>query len=405
VPSELTNERFDVLTSDLVVRRGHDSRWPPWAQWNRAFGRPYTIGVEEEVMLLDGADLSLAQCSEDVYGRLSDELAAHTSLETHAAVIELCTGVHAHAAGAVAELAALRARLAGELGEMGLVAASAGTYPLACPEIRVSGSQRYQAIADSMRSLARREPTLALHVHVGVPDPDDAVRLLGRLRAVVPLLVALSANSPFAAGRDSGFCSARTVIFQGFPRTGLPRRFADYADYVAAVDGLLAPEAVPDPSFLWWDLRLQPRLGTVEVRAMDAQTSIAETAALVALVRSLARLALERDDEPAEVRIAPEALAENRFLAARDGLEARLIDPAVGRLAPARALLDTLVARCQAHADPADAFALDQVMRLAMRGGAAGQRALARDHGLEGLAATLARRFAASSRRPQPAPA
>jgi carboxylate-amine ligase len=146
---------------------------------------------------------------------------------------------------------------------------------------------------------------------------------------------------------------------------------------------------------------LQPKLGTVEVRAMDAQTSIAETAALVALVRSLARLELEREDEPAE-HAGPEVLAENRFLAARDGLEARLIDPAAGRLVPARALLDTLVARCRAHSDPAGAFALGQVIRLAMRGGAARQRTLARDRGLVGLVATLAQRFATSSPLPRP---
>jgi carboxylate-amine ligase len=370
---------------------------PPWAQWNGA-GRRYTIGVEEEVLLLERADFSLAQRSEHVLARLSDGLSAHTSLETHAAVIELFTGVHEDVAEAVSELEALRTRLATEVGAMGLTAVSAGTYPLACPEVRVSGSRRYRAIAESMRSLARREPTLALHVHVGVPDPEDAVRLLNGLRAVVPLLVALSANSPFSHGRDTGFASARTVIFQGFPRTGPPRRFADYADYVAAVDGLIAPGAVPDPSFLWWDVRLQPALGTVELRAMDAQTTIPDTAALVALVRSLARLELE--GSPAAGTVSPEVLAENRFLAARDGLDARLIDPAGGRLVPARALLDTLVARCRADADSSAALGLDHVMRLAIANGAARQRAVAGDQGLAGLVSTLAQRFAASGHGP-----
>jgi glutamate---cysteine ligase / carboxylate-amine ligase len=379
--------------------RGHAA--PAWAQWNVS-GRRYTIGVEEEVLLLDRAGFSLAQRSEDTLERLSEGLSAHTSLETHAAVIELFTGVHEDVAGAVAELAALRARLAGELGAMGLAPASAGTYPLACPEIQVSGSRRYRAIAESMRSLARREPTLALHVHVGVPDPQDAVRLLNGLRGAVPLMVALSANSPFAAGRDTGFCSARTVIFQGFPRTGPPRWFSDYADYVRAVDGLIASGAVPDPSFLWWDVRLQPALGTVEVRAMDAQTTIADTAALVALVRSLARLVLEREPEPAGRPIAPEVLAENRFLAARDGLGARLIEPAAERLVPARALLEQLVARCRPHDDPAAGLELDRAMLLATRGGAASQRELADELGLRGLVATLTQRFAASSPGPPP---
>ncbi len=401
--SESSNERFGRLTPDLVLRRGSgaDPRRPRWARWNGDLGRRYTVGVEEEVLLLDRGDLSLAQCSEEVLAALSDGLSAHVSLETHAAVIELFTGVHGDVAGAVAELAGLRSRLADELEGIGLVAASTGTYPLACPsEVRVCGSRRYRAIAASMRSLARREPTLAMHVHVGVPNAQDAVRLLNGLRAVVPLLVAVSANSPFSQGRDSGFDSARTVIFQGFPRTGPPRWFAGYGDYVDAVDGLIGAGAVPDPSFLWWDVRLQPRLGTVEVRAMDAQTTIPDTAGLLALVRSLARLVL--DGETADWWVAPEVLAENRFLAARDGLEARLIDPAGGRLVPARALLEELVARCRAHADPADALELDRLTRLAMRGGAARQRALAGEYGLAGLVATLAQRFASSGQRLRP---
>ena len=146
------------------------------------------------------------------------------------------------------------------------------------------------------------------------------------------MLLALSANSPFSQGRDSGFASARTVIFQGFPRTGTARRFADYTDYVEAVDPLIASGALPDPSFLWWDVRLQPPLGTVEVRVMDAQSSVADSAPLIALVQSLAPLMLE--GEPPNGATAPEILAENRFLAARDGLQAKLDRPREARARP-----------------------------------------------------------------------
>ena len=127
------------------------------------------------------------------------------------------------------------------------------------------------------------------------------------------------------------------MIFQGFPRTGTPRRFESYADYVGAVDALIGPGALPDPSFLWWDVRLQPVLGTVEVRVMDAQSSVADSAALIALVQGLARLELE--GAPTDEAIGTEALAENRFLAARDGLDAWLIDPNQRRLVPVRELL------------------------------------------------------------------
>ncbi len=349
-------------------------------------------------MLLRPPDHSLAESSEWVLARLSAELAKHTCAETHAAVIELATGIHLDVAGAVAELAGLRSRLARELGAIDLRAACAGAYPLAgASETRVSGGARYQAVADSMRALARREPTMALHVHVGVPDPEDAIRLLNGIREVVPVLLALSANSPFCQGRDSGFASARTVIFQGFPRTGTARRFTGYADYVGAVDPLIASGALPDPSFLWWDVRLQPALGTVEVRVMDAQSTVADSAPLIALVQSLARLVLE--GEPQRSSVAPEVLAENCFLAARDGLGARLIDPVKRRLVPVRALVGALAERCGPHATALGCSAeLEQVRRLAAVNGADRQRSWAgATSGLPGLVSTLSERFARPS--------
>ena len=300
--------------------------WPSWARWNDSRSGRYTIGVEEELKLVRAADHSLAPCSDAVMARLSGPLARHASPETHAAAIELRTGVHRDVSSACDELAALRAALASELAAMGLLAASTGTYPLPGPDATAtSNGARYQSVAETMGLLARREPTSALHVHVGVPDPEDAVRVLNGLRGVLPLLIALSANSPFCQGRDSGFASARTVIFQAFPRTGTARPFEDYGDYVGAIDVLIDCGALPDPSFLWWDARLQPVLGTVEVRVMDAQTTVADSAPLIALVQCLARLALE--DEPPLRAIGAEVLAENRFLAARDGLDAQLIDP------------------------------------------------------------------------------
>ena len=161
-------------------------------------------------MLLNPSDFSLAQSGEKVLRRLSGTLHAHAAPETHASVIELATGIHSDVAGAVAEFAALRAHLDRQLRAMGLIAASAGMYPLAnSGETRVSGSARYRVVAGSMRTLARREPTLALHVHIGIPDPEEAIRVLNRLRGAVPVLLALSANSPFCQGRDSGFASAR----------------------------------------------------------------------------------------------------------------------------------------------------------------------------------------------------
>ena len=221
--------------------------------------------------------------------------------------------------------------------------------------------------------------------------------MLNGLRRSIPVLLALSANSPFWRGRDTGFASTRTSIFQAFPRAGPPRFFADYFDYIGAVDVLIAPGAIPDPSFLWWDVRLQPVLGTVEVRVMDAQSTVREVAPLVALVQSLARLELEGDTSPA----APgaEVLAENRFLAARDGMEARLIDPAARSLVPVRETLEALLAECRPHAVALGcAQALDGVRCLAAATGADRQHAFAAGPGsLDDLVASLAERFLAPS--------
>ena len=370
-----------------------------WARWNDSYDCRYTVGAEEEVMLLNPADHALSQCSDAVLARLSGRLADHIAPETHAAVVELATGVHARVAGIVAELAGLRLQLAGALAGMGLRVASAGAYPLVpSVESRVSGSGRYRKVAESMRALARREPTLALHVHVGVPDPDDAIRVLNGLRGAVPVLLALSANSPFSQARDTGFASSRTVIFQGFPRTGTARAFADYADYVEAVDGLIASGALPDPSFLWWDVRLQPMLGTVEVRVMDAQSTVADSEALIALVQSLARL--ELTDEPPDLEVGPEVLEENRFLAARDGLNARLIDPVKRRLLPVRELVETLLERCGPHAAALGcSVELERIQTLAAANGADRQRAQAADTGVVQLVSALAEQFASQCER------
>ena len=347
-------------------------------------------------MLLEPADWSLAQSGDGVLARLSDELSPHTSPETHAAVVELATGIHPDVDGVVAELASLRNRLSRELDAMGLAVAAAGTHPSTVrEETEVSGATRYRALDDSLRVLARREPTMALHVHVGVPAPEDAIRLLNGLRRNIPVLLALSANSPFWQGRDSGFASARTVIFQAFPRSGPPRLFADYADYVEAVDALITSGAITDPSFLWWDVRLQPSLGTVEVRVMDAQSRIREVAPLVALIQSLARLELE--GETSSVEPSAEVLAENRFLAARDGMDARLIDPAARCLIPVREMLDSLLAKCRPHAFALGcAGALDRVRPLATANGAERQRRfIAHNRRLDELVASLADQFPA----------
>ncbi|HEV7562940.1 MAG TPA: YbdK family carboxylate-amine ligase [Solirubrobacterales bacterium] len=323
--------------------------WASWAEPNEL--GPYTVGIEEEVMLLDQLTWALAHRIDSVLPRLPHGHTASFTAETHGSALEIQTGVHTNIPEAIDELAALRTELDATLRPLSMRAASAGTHPFAVwQEIVVSAGERYQFVYGSMRELARREPTFGLHVHVGVPNPEAAIHAANRLRTHIPLLLALSVNSPFWQGRDTGLASARTPLFQAFPRVGIPRPFADYAEYVESVDVLIRCDAVPEPTFLWWDVRPQPRFGTVEVRIMDAQTTLPDTAAIAALVQCIVRAEVEGEDHM-ERAMPQEVLSENRFLAARDGMDADLIEPELGRRLPARELLAELVAVCGPHAD------------------------------------------------------
>jgi carboxylate-amine ligase len=333
--------------ADAAPGIGTWARWAPGAR-----SSPWTIGVEEEVMLLDPTDWSLASRADVVMSHLTGELASHASTETHGSALELRTDPHVTVADGLAQLEDLRGDLARELELLDLRAAVAGLHPFTLwQDTQISDGDRYRFLYGSMRELARREPTFALHVHVAVPDADSALRAINRLRTHLPLLLALSANSPFWQGRETGLASARTPLFQAFPRVGIPRAFLDYADYVATIDLLLRCEAFPEPTFLWWDARLQPRFGTIEVRIMDAQTTVADSAALTALVQCLVRLEATDGSGADPLIDLPEVLAENRFLAARDGAEASLIDARLGRRSPVPDVLDSLVDLCAPHAE------------------------------------------------------
>jgi len=345
---------------------------PAWAAWAEPHQLgPYTVGMEEEVMLLDEHSWALAHRIDSVLPRLPHGRDDSFTAETHGSALEIQTGIHARIGAAIEELAALRRELEDVLRPLSMRAASAGTHPFAVwQEIVVSAGSRYQFVYGSMRELARREPTFGLHVHVGVPDAEAAIHAANRLRTHIPLLLALSVNSPFWQGRDTGLASARTPLFQAFPRVGIPRPFADYAEYVESVDVLIRCDAVPEPTFLWWDVRPQPRFGTVEVRIMDAQTQLGESAAIAALVQAVVRAEVE-GSEHLERPMPQEVLAENRFLAARDGMDAELIEPELGRRVPARELLADLVAVCRPHAQALECEAeLDRVLTLGERTGA-----------------------------------
>ena len=367
-----------------------------WAKWKG--DAEYTLGVEEEVMLLNPHDWSLAQQIDRVLPAVSEGLANHVTPETHRSALEIGTGIHQTVAGLAEELLALRRKVEAELAPLGLRAASAGTHPFTVwHETVVSTGPRYELVYGSMRELARREPTFALHVHVAVPDPEDAIQLVNRMRAHLPVLLALSVNSPFWQGRDTGLGSARTPLFQAFPRVGIPRAFKDYSDWVETVDLLMRCDAFPEPTFLWWDVRPQPKFGTVEVRILDAQTGVAETAALAAFVQCIARLEVQDGYASEKLVQTREALEENRFIAARDGMDAELISPDDECRLPVRDQVQGLLAACEPHAAALGCEAeLEPLTSMAQTTGAFRQLELARgSNRLRGLVAALAGAFVA----------
>lgn len=326
----------------------------------------YSLGVEEELIAVHPDTLMPCGGTEDLLERagLAPE---HVTGEVTDGVLELRTPVCDEAGEAVGILTALRAELA-ELTPL----VGAGVHPLArFADVELRGGERYELIGTSLRSLMRQTPHCGVHVHVGMPDGETAVRAANGMRAWIPLLQALGANSPYWYGRDSGLASARSVICNSLPRSGLPRTFADYADYVATVEELRALGEFPDDSYLWWDLRPHPRLGTLEIRALDAQSSVEDLVALVALIHCLA---VHEASAPPRRGPGPEALRELSFRATRDGLDAKLL--LNGSMRPVRELAHHAVGVAGAYA--ADLGCWDELMlvhRLLERGnGAVRQR-------------------------------
>ncbi len=283
-----------------------------------AAGRPWGVGVEEELIMVDPRTRALAHTGVETIAAMGpDPAPGEAKPDTYSALVELASPVSRTAGEGVAALSALRARLRAT----GAVAIGAGIHPDgAFGDVEHVPDARYATVVAQLGGLIRRTPTCALHVHVGMPDGDAAVRACNGLREHLPLLQALAANSPFWFGRDSLLASARAQLFRAYPRAEIPRAFRDFEDYRASVDAVVAAGGLPDYTFLWWDVRPHPRLGTVEVRAMDSQSALWSAAALAALVQCLARAEADRSG-PWSPR---EALMEASFTAARDGLAARL---------------------------------------------------------------------------------
>jgi glutamate---cysteine ligase / carboxylate-amine ligase len=295
---------------------------------------PYTLGVEEEYMLLDGETLDLVQHVEAVLeAAAGHELEPRVNPELMQSVLEIATPVCRTAAEVDDELRKLRAYVTGLAREQGLRVGSAGTHPFSLFERqRITARDRYRHLVDQMQYVARRELIFGLHIHVAVDDCERAIQIVNGLLVHLPAFLALSASSPFWRGEPTGLASSRQMVFAAFPRSGPPPRFENYNDYAEVVGQLEKTGCIADYTHIWWDIRLHPRFGTVEIRVCDAVTRVEDAVALAAFCQCLVKLYSERHAIGAEIPSFHRILTtENKWLAARYGLEAPVMDLVTGR--------------------------------------------------------------------------
>ena len=344
------------------------------------FRSEFSLGIEEELMLVGARHpWALEPVAAEVLGRMApaETVAGH---EAYAAEIELRTPVCRSAEEAARALRNGREALVGA----GATLLAAGLHPTASfGDAELVDEPRYRRVRADMRGLIERTPECALHVHVGMPDADTAIRVFNGMRGWLPVLQALSANSPWWFGRDSGLASARWAMVRAYPGRGIPPVFADYGAYEEVVAAARAAGGFADYTHLWWDVRPHPRHGTVEVREMDAQTSLDAVAAIAALIVALARREAE---DPRASHPSREALEWSSFRAARDGLAAEVLDGA-GEIRPVTAVIAQLL---EELGGDGELEPLERLMRDG--GGAAIQRRAAARGGPRGLVSDLVAR-------------
>ncbi len=312
-------------------------------------GSGYSLGVEEELHIVDATTGELVPKIEDIMARLPKGLAEFVSYELFQSVLEIKTPPCATAADAERHLRELRGRVGSWAAACGASLASAGTHPFSrYRDQKVTEQERYTKVIETLRWVAEREVIFGQHVHVAVPDGEKAIEAHNRLSEQAPLLLALSANSPFWQDFDTGFESCRVKIFETFPRAGLPPAFPDWEAFEGYVDLMVRSGAMDDYTYCWWDVRPHPNIGTIELRILDSQTSLKHTTALTALTQCVVAHALEESEPRGPYN--RDIAEENRWRASRHGMDAGFYDAAGDRTVPARDVARDLVERLRPHA-------------------------------------------------------
>ncbi|MEV7608430.1 YbdK family carboxylate-amine ligase [Microbacterium sp. NPDC089320] len=342
------------------------------------------FGVEEEFVLLDEQTLVPSAMSPETRERILAEVGSGLTPEYLTCQIESATEPCVTRADAERQLRRTRSLLRDHAGAQYGMFAPTGTPFISPNRFAVSRSAHYDSVAAQLAEITREHEVNGLHIHVEVPDDEERVRVLNRVRAWLPALLAISGNAPFSHGRDTGFDSWRSILIRRLPSSWSPPHFHDLDDYRRRIAEFVDLGSLADPSSLSWTARLSERFPTVEVRVFDAQLTIDDTLLAVALTRAL--LVSDALDDCAVVEL--DAIDASLWTAARFGPGARLVDPADGRIAPAWSVVDRLVDRIRptlAHLGD-DEFVDEGIARIKAYGtGAQRQRAAYAERGSAGL--------------------
>ena len=353
-------------------------------------GTPFSLGAEEELFLVDPVNGRMVNSSAAVTARLSSAMAG-IERELHAGMVEFISDVCSNAGDVIGQLAHRRAACLGT----GIGLLGSGTHPTATDdEAQISDKERYERV-HRLLGAAVATPVAGLHIHVGMPDAETAIKVFNAMRVHLPLLQGLAANSPFRHGLDTGLASARGVTISSWPRSGVPRTLRDYEDFCEMADLLTRAAGVDDYTWFWWKLRPHPKLGTVEIRTLDAQSSLHDTEALVALTHCLARAAADR--EPVG-NLPTELVEEGMFRATRFGVRAQLPDGR-GDLHEFEKVLESALAQAQPYAKELQCEqAVARIPALVAAGGGSGrQRAVCELSGFDSLLRDLIKTTAQTS--------
>src|SRR5881392_1935684 len=319
-----THDTMDVVTSPQTA----SSKLKKTPKRLRSSDHVFTLGIEEELQIIDPETRELRSHIQQILADGKIILKKQIKPELHQSIVEIGTKICSDARDARRQITALRTELAKLAAQHGLVIASSGTHPFShWMDQLITVNERYATIINDMQQVARVCLTFGLHVHVGIPDREEAIDIMNQARYFLPHLYALSVNSPFWLGQNTGLKAYRQMIFERFPRTGIPDAFESLSEYEDYLKLLVSTNCIDNAKKIWWDIRLHPFFNTIEFRICDAQSRVDDTIALAALMQAIVFKLQKLRRDNITFRSYPRRLIdENRWRASRYGLDGKMID-------------------------------------------------------------------------------